>query len=191
MRAGSRQSKHYYIGFHYSIDRQSVANLMTLIERAMLAKATSITLCLSSNGGAIDQGWYVYEILRGLPIPFITHAIGSVQSAAMYIFMAGHRRYATDGATFMFHPMVFSPGAGQVLRRDDLTYHVDSSDLDLSRATQTFSRESGLSAAKVRHWFTGEKIRDTQFALTNGIIHDIRPLNIQSDAEFGQVPYKF
>lgn len=191
MRAGSRRSNDHYIGFHYSIDRQSVANLMTFIERAMSAKAASITLCLSSNGGAIDQGWYVYEILRGLPVPLITHAIGSVQSAAMYIFMAGRRRYATDGATFMFHPMLFSPAAGQIMRRDDLTYQLDSCDLDLSRAVQTFSRESGLSVAKVRHWFAGERIRDTRFALTNGIIHEIRPLDIPTGAEFGQVPYKF
>jgi hypothetical protein len=44
---------------------------------------------------------------------------------------------------------------------------------------------------EVAKWFDGQTPRDTQFALGNGIIHEIKPLKISPNGEFAQVSYKF
>jgi ATP-dependent protease ClpP protease subunit len=88
--------KDYYIGFNYVFDRQSAANLVALLQQAVTLQASSVTICISSNGGAPDQALYVYDIMKALPLTVNTHAISSVQSAALIVFMAGQRRtYST------------------------------------------------------------------------------------------------
>ena len=56
---------HYFIGFNLYIDRLSTLRLMSAIGVAIEKGAQSITLCMSSNGGAPDQAFYVYELLKG------------------------------------------------------------------------------------------------------------------------------
>src|ERR1700733_12779190 len=117
------QPKDYYFGFNYVFDRQSAANLVALAQQAVHLKAKSITVCLTSNGGAPDQALYIFEVLKALPVPVYTHAMGAVQSAAMIVLMAGERRTASPGANFLFHDTVFNAGAAAPLRFDDLVGH--------------------------------------------------------------------
>jgi ATP-dependent protease ClpP protease subunit len=51
------------MGFNLLIDRISTMRLMTAVGNAIERGAQSITLCISSNGGAPDQAFYIYELL--------------------------------------------------------------------------------------------------------------------------------
>jgi ATP-dependent Clp protease protease subunit len=100
--------KDYYLGFNYALDRQFITNLVALVQQAVALKGKSVTICMTSNGGAPDQALYAYEIFAALNIPIYTRAIGSVQSAAMILFMSGIWRTASPGANFLFHDTVWN-----------------------------------------------------------------------------------
>lgn len=183
-------SKDYYLGFNYAIDRQSINNLLALIQQAVTLKAKSVTICISSNGGAPDQALYAYEIISALQINIHTHAIGCVQSAAMILFMSGDVRTAAPGTNFLFHDTVFN-GSATPLRYDDLIGRAQSIEHNDKWSHQLIAEELQLAPEKVAEWFCGQNIRDTKFALDNGIIKEVRNLIVPSDAEFVQVGYKF
>ena len=65
--------KDYYLGFNYMLDRQSVTNLVALVQQAVGLNGKSVTICITSNGGAPDQALYAYEALSALSIP-VPHA---------------------------------------------------------------------------------------------------------------------
>jgi ATP-dependent protease ClpP protease subunit len=182
--------KDYFFGFNYVIDRQSAANLLTLCQTAIGLRAKSITITICSTGGAPDQALYVHETLRALPIPVHTHAIGTVQSAAMTVFMAGSRRTSAPGANFLLHDTVWS-GVGQSLGMEDLLGQAQAIQHNDGWSHQLLARILGKPVKEVAKWFRGQEIRDTDFALKNGIIEAVQSLVVPPDAEFAQVGYKF
>jgi ATP-dependent Clp protease, protease subunit len=181
--------KDYYLGFNYTLDRQSVSSLIGLVQQAVNLKAKSVTICMSSSGGAPDQALYVYEILKSLPVTIYTHAIGPVQSAAVTLFLSGSRRYASPGANFLFHDTVFNTVA--TLRYEDMVGHAKSIEFNDKWLHKLISHELRRPAKEVAKWFLGQELRDTQFALEKGLIEEVRPLVVPPDAEFVQVAYKF
>jgi len=183
--------KDYYLGFNYVFDRQSASNLVALVQQAVALQAKTVTICITSNGGAPDQALYVYDILSALDVPVHTHAIGTVQSAAMIVFMAGERRTASPGANFLFHDTVFNPLGGASLRYDDLLGHAAAIEHNDKWSHQLIAEELDRPVKEVAEWFYGQNTRDTEFALANGIIEKVEPLSVPPSADFCQVAYKF
>jgi ATP-dependent protease ClpP protease subunit len=183
--------KDYYLGFNYVLDRQSVTSLVALVQQAVGLNGKSVTICMTSNGGAPDQALYAYEALAALAIPVHTHAIGSVQSAAMILFMCGQRRTSSPGANFLFHDTVFNPGAGSPLRYEDLIGHASAIQQNDKWSHQLIAEKLNRPVKEIAKWFYGQNPRDTKFALDNGIISAVQPLIVPAAAEFVQVAYKF
>jgi ATP-dependent protease ClpP protease subunit len=183
-------SKDYFFGFNHLLDRQSVGNLVALAQQAIALNARSVTICMTSTGGAPDQGLYAFEILSALPIAIHTHAIGTVQSAAIPLFMSGIRRTASPGANFLFHETLFS-GDSALLRLDDLVGHAQAIEQSNVCSQRLVAKTLGKPVEEIAKWFIGQNIRDTQFALDNKIIEKIEPLTLPPDAQFIQVAYRF
>src|SRR5262249_11887886 len=116
------------------IDRLATMRLMSAVGLAIEKGAQSITLCISSNGGAPDQAFYVHELLKASPVPITTHNVGIVQSAAMIIFLAGSRRFAVPLSTFLMHKTVHNPPAGASYGQDLLDHSLESLNADDERA---------------------------------------------------------
>jgi ATP-dependent protease ClpP protease subunit len=154
--------KDYYLGFNFVLDRQSIANLVALAQQAVSLRAKSVTVCITSGGGAPDQALYAYEILRSLPIPVHTHAIGTIQSAAVTLFMCGKRRTASPGTNFLFHETVFT-GAGPPLRFDDLIGQAQAIDHNDKWSHELIAQILERPIEEVAKWFIGQNVRDTQF----------------------------
>jgi ATP-dependent protease ClpP protease subunit len=184
--------KDYFIGFNFLIDRQATMTLLAAVSRAIGFKAKSITICMSSHGGAPDQATYAYHILSGLPATINTHAIGTIQSAAVPIFMAGQNRFAAGGASFLFHETVLMAGGGsQPMSRDHLAGQVAAISLADEWSAEIVASRSGTPKETVREWFIGQSPRDAAFAVANGVVTELRPLVIPPDAEFYQLEFKF
>ena len=183
--------KNYYLGFNLNLDRQAIMNLLTLAQQAVGLRAKSVTICMTSTGGAPDQGLYAYEILSALPIPIFTHAIGTVQSAALTLFMAGERRTASPGTNFLFHETVFNPGGALPLRFDDLMGQAEAIEQNDRWSHQLMAKLLSKPIDEVAGWYRGQSMRDAEFALKNGVIQEVCQLVVPPDAEFVQVGYKF
>ncbi len=76
--------------------------------RNKLADAASngvqeLTLLFSSYGGSLFEGFALYNLIRSMPYEVNIHNIGSVQSIANIVFLAGRRRTAARHSSFMMH----------------------------------------------------------------------------------------
>jgi ATP-dependent protease ClpP protease subunit len=179
---------HWVIGFNWVIDRKAAQALLTAVQQAADFPATkTITLALSSPGGAPDQAFYVYEILVALHsrVELVTHNVATVQSAAMTLFMAGSKRYSVPNATFLVHETTHNTGGPVTI--DHVTYGAASIEADDVRAMAIMEERTGKDAKTVRQWFKGQKLRDTAFASESNIISGVGPLQFTGSSKFHQI----
>lgn len=178
---------HLVLGFNWAVDRQATTALLTMVQKGIDAAFKKVTICLSSPGGAPDQAFYAYEVLRGLStqVELVTHNLGMVQSAAMTIFLAGSKRYAAPNATFMVHGTKHDTGGSVTI--DLVSYGVESIIADDERAMAIMAERTGKGIADVKAWYAGQKLRDTAFAKEHGIVDDVAPLAFTAKTKFHQI----
>src|SRR5437763_1170116 len=85
------------------IQNPAVKNLRNACCGLVSNGTKEIQILFSSTGGAVDEGFALYNFLRALPVKLTMHAIGYVDSMAMTVFLAGEKRYCTPDSTFLFH----------------------------------------------------------------------------------------
>ena len=62
-----------------------------------------IRVHIDSYGGAVSEGWAIYNALRQHPAKIVTYGDGFVASAALYPFLAGDERVASSLSAYYFH----------------------------------------------------------------------------------------
>ena len=62
-----------------------------------------IRIYINSYGGSVYDMWALIDIIENSKTPIYTYCSGYAMSAAFNIFLAGHKRYATKHATFLYH----------------------------------------------------------------------------------------
>lgn len=68
-------------------------------------KRKPIKFYINSYGGDVHDMWGLIDIMLNSQTPIYTYCTGYAMSAAFLIFLAGHKRFATKHATFMYHQM--------------------------------------------------------------------------------------
>lgn len=66
----------------------------------------TIHVHIDSYGGAVSEGWALYNALKDHPAKVITHGDGFVASAALYPFMAGDERIVSNLSALFFHQVL-------------------------------------------------------------------------------------
>lgn len=66
--------------------------------------AAEINLHIDSFGGNVSEGWAIYNTLQSIRARVTSYADGFVASAAIYPFLAGQERIASNVSAFYFHP---------------------------------------------------------------------------------------
>ena len=66
-------------------------------------KRTPILLYISSNGGEIDAGFELIDVITSSKTPVYTINLGRQYSMGFLIGLAGHKRFATANAKFLMH----------------------------------------------------------------------------------------
>jgi ATP-dependent Clp protease, protease subunit len=94
-----------YLGYCGAIDPAGVTRICQNLNGAILQKFDGIYLCLTSNGGYVGDGVYLFNHIRALPIPVTIHNAGTVASIATTLFVAAEKRYCSQNAMFMMHPI--------------------------------------------------------------------------------------
>jgi ATP-dependent protease ClpP protease subunit len=148
---------------------------------------TEINLLLSSHGGHIMSGFAVYNQLMALPVAVNTYNIGSVDSIANIIFLAGERRQATPNATFLFHGSKWGWPSAVELQRSQLAEIVNVLAAEEDRIIKVFLERTGLTAEELREFFTQGVTKDARFALEKGVVHEVNPVSIPSGVEVIQI----
>lgn len=62
-----------------------------------------IKIYINSFGGSVYDMWALIDIMLNSQTPIYTYCTGYAMSAGFEIFLAGHKRYCTNHATFLCH----------------------------------------------------------------------------------------
>jgi len=127
------------------------------------------------------NGMNLYNVMRALPFKLVTHNVGNVDSIGNAIFLAGEERYAAPNTTFMFHG-VGTSGNGARLEQKNLREMLDSIEADQLRIAAIIEQHTDLNPSEVADLFLEARTKDTAFAISHGIIHDVRDVEIPPGA---------
>jgi ATP-dependent Clp protease, protease subunit len=168
--------------FSAEIDQRSINQLVAYLVDLHRSGATKLTLAISSPGGNVNAGITGYGALMSVPFDLETHNFGNVDSIAILLFLAGKTRYATQGASFLFHSVGFNL-TNERLEEKNLTERLDSVRTDNKRISELISNRTRLKLNTCRNLFRSQRTKDTAWAKKNGFISDIRQFTIPTGTD--------
>jgi ATP-dependent Clp protease protease subunit len=134
-----------------------------------ISEVEPINLFVCSNGGEVDAGMAIYDLIQWIPAPIYTIGMGNCASMAAILLMSGQRRFIFPHCWVMLHQT-----SGWVWGDKDTT---------LSRATMMERQErqilelqafhTGKSAEQIAKDTIKEKWFDAEEALAYGIVDEI------------------
>lgn len=175
-----------YINFSAEIIPSTTETLVAAVGNAVNQGVKTVNLLLSTPGGQVMNGLNLYNVLRGFPIELVTHNVGNVDSIGNTVFMAGHRRYACPHSTFMFHGVsaqvqaTVSTGTGSlaVLGEKELRERLGAIQSDQKRIGSVIKDRTSLDESAIETLFLEAQTKDANWALSCGIIHEIRDVKV-------------
>jgi ATP-dependent Clp protease protease subunit len=166
----------HIVHFIGPINHNTACTIRNLCLQALQSGATEIALHMSSEGGNMTAGFALYFFLKSLPIPLTTHNVGSIESIAVVIFLAGQKRYACPGTRFLVHPLNW--GFGNLVAADHsrVTEWRECLDFDAERYAAIFEEATGNSGKSMEdirsHLFGAAKLYNPEQAIRAGMIHE-------------------
>ena len=93
-----------YYGFTGLIEPASATRIAAAFNHAVNNGCDEIYLCLSSTGGYVADGVFLYNHIMSLPAEIIIHNTGTVMSIAAAFYIGAKCRYCSKHGVFMIHP---------------------------------------------------------------------------------------
>lgn len=167
-----------YVNFSAEITPQPTETLLATVANLVNQHVPHIYLLLSTPGGSVMHGMTIYNVLRALPCDLTIHNVGNVDSIGNAIFLAGKHRYACQHSTFMFHGVGFDSPAGMRFEEKFLLERLNGIRADQHRIGQIIRDRTTLDGDAVEKLFREAQTEDADFALSCGIVHEIREVQI-------------
>ena len=180
----------HYVSFSAPVTPQSAQALQATFAQLVNGGATEVYLMLSTPGGSVSAGITAHNFLRALPIKLTTHNIGAVDSIGNVIFLAGEERFTCASATFMFHGVGFDTPAGTRLEEKMLRERLDGIQADQAKIGSIITDRTKITPEEVRELFFEAKTRDPSYALSKGIVDDVRDVNVPRGTPIHQLVFK-
>lgn len=92
---------------HSEVSEHSIANVIAQLLHLANLNRNPIYLIVSTYGGSIDEMFSLYDIIKFLPCPVHTVALGKVMSAGVLLLASGvkGKRLMGASARIMMHPI--------------------------------------------------------------------------------------
>jgi len=188
-------AKTFYINYYDDIQPGKIKALMMGIGQMLNPirmmnmppppeKPDELYFAFSSPGGDVDAGITLYNFLKGLPCNITMHNIGSIASIANVVFMAGKKRYASHGTSFHYHGVAGGMRKDQSVTVAHLQEMLSGFQQSENRIAKILISECGLTTEEIEARFRQGKSEDVDFALSKGIIHEIRDFRIPDGEQF-------
>lgn len=183
-------SKVVYINFYEPINQDTANNFVRFVTDVVNHhQPTELYFLFASGGGGVDAGFYIHNFLRALQgkVKVTIHNVSSIDSIANVIFIAADKRFATPGATFLFHGVTWT-FVNNTLNKTQLKEIVSSiSNMETSIA-ETIAAKSKLTKEELTEFFNQGESKHADFALEKGLIHETKVPSIPPDAIHLVVP---
>lgn len=179
-----------YISFSAEINTSTTESLIAVMAECANRDVQKVYLLLSTGGGTVMDGLNLYHILKGMPFELITHNVGNVDSIGNPVFLAGKTRYACPNATFMFHGVGFNWQSTERLEQKNLEEKLSSLMSDQKRIGKIIVERTSLNTREVKSLFKQAVTKDAEFALSKGVIQDIRDVQITAGCPMFSLVFK-
>jgi len=166
-----------YVSFSAEITPHTTESLIAVAADCANKGIKEVYLMLSTPGGSVMNGLNIYNVLRAMPFKLTTHNVGNVDSIGNAIFLAGQQRYACSSSTFMFHGVGFNQD-GSRLEEKLLRERLDALLNDQKRIGAIIAERTALKEAEISGLFREAQTKDAAYAISSGIVHEIRDAKI-------------
>lgn len=93
----------YNLFYTGDISENSVHNIRVAFAQALTPNVSSINFFFSSTGGCLYAALSLYHFLRALPKPITIYNVGTIESAAVLVYMAADTRLTSNFSWFLIH----------------------------------------------------------------------------------------
>lgn len=171
-----------YVSFSAEINPSTTESLIAIMAQQAIQRIDEVYLLISSPGGAVMNGMNLYNVLRAMPFRLITHNVGNVDSIGNAVFLAGEIRYASPHSTFMFHGVGFDLPQGARLEEALLRERLDGILADQKRIASIMEERTSLTTNDTSALFREAQTKDAAYAVSMGIVHEVKDVQIPSGA---------
>lgn len=160
-----------YFGFTGPIESSGVSKIAAALNMAANDAFDEVVLCMSSNGGYVADGIYLYNHMKALPVEVTIYNVGSISSIAVAVFVGAAKRYCSAHSMFMIHPTVLFSDGGMSSERLQASLNAALAD---DARTENILRERTrltddiLTARRFRDVFISPE-QALQFGLVDGV----------------------
>lgn len=133
-----------------------------------------IRVHIDSYGGSVSEGWAIYNALRQHPAKVTTYGDGFVASAALYPFLAGDNRIASNLSAYYLHRVSITADGYS----DDLRKAADEADQMTEIGISAFVERTGMDENDVRKLMDAETWLSPDQAMEYGIATAIADDNV-------------
>jgi ATP-dependent protease ClpP protease subunit len=179
-----------YVSFSAEINPKTTESLLAVLAQQVTDGFDEVYLLLSTPGGTVMNGINLYNVMRSMPFRLITHNVGNVDSIGNAIFLAGEERYACPNSTFMFHGVGFDINQAIRLEEKNVRETLGSLLSDQKRIGDIIASRTTIMGREIRKLFREAQTKDAAYARANGIINDIRDVQIPSGAPILQLVFQ-
>lgn len=181
----SNTGNQWYFGFAGVIEPTSVTKIAAALNQAVNSNASAIYLCMSSPGGLIGDGIYLYNHLRALPVSITVHNTGTVSSIAVAVFCGADNRLCSSHAIFQIHPTTVSNPGGQ--SAGQLKSGVTSALADDKRTEDILRSRTRVPDKLLRQRLVGDVWITPGIALKHGLVHSISEFSLPPGQKVFQI----
>jgi len=171
-----------YLAFHGEINETRATRLITLCFEAVAKSYNEIYIAFSSTGGSVHSGIALFNFLKSIPIALTIHNLGTVDSAAVIIFLAAKRRFACKDSHFLIHEPRLSFVPNNSFNTYQLYEFAESLKDDKETMSNIICQHTSITTEFLAKWFLKGEIISPPLALELGIISEIRSLDIPASS---------
>lgn len=136
-----------------------------IVEQIKSLDADEIHVHIDSYGGSVSEGWAIYNALRQHPAKVTTYGDGFVASAALYPFLAGDERVASNLSAYYFHRVAIATEG----YADELRKAADEAEQMTEIGISAFVERAGMDEGEVRSLMEAETWLTPAQALERGL----------------------
>lgn len=171
-----------FITFSAEINVATTESLIATCAQCVTAGVEEVHLLLSTPGGYVQNGLNLYNVLRAMPFKLVTHNVGNVDSIGNALFLAGDERYACPHSTFMFHGVGFESNPAERLEEKSLREKMQGLLADQKRIGAIIEERTNLDSGNVAELFREAQTKDAAYAVSTGIVDDVRDVEMPPGA---------
>jgi ATP-dependent Clp protease protease subunit len=168
-----------YINLFGEINPQRVGQVMNVCT-AVIGQYNPQTLyfIFSSNGGDVTSGITLYNFLRSLPVKVVMHNIGSIDSIATVIFIAGAERFAVENSSFLFHGVAVGVQQGAQFNLAAIQEIDSRLSTDQDKIAGIIASRTKMTKREMAALFKKGESKKLDFALKKGVIDKVRECKV-------------